>query len=451
MKTLFYRILNSFILIILFTTLLSTSIEFLSTKNELPKLLTEVRTKNIAHILGASYTQGKGWSSLQDSILWIEQENIKQNSNPSIRIIIRDREGKTLYNSFTQLSLKSDSPLIEGGSVPILDFKTGGKIGTVTAYIDKNYLKKETVDYILSILKPRLIGGGITILIAFFAASLLSRSITKPITALTNAAEEISLNEDSPPLPVNSQNELGRMSESFNRMVHSMERQKELRKRLINDVTHEILTPLNHIRLEARGLLDEITIPKEGAVQIINKVDYMKDLIQDLDWLAETDSGEYKLKKENFHLDTLIKKEVKNWSLKVDATRKNIVLINLPLDMPFFYGDPLRLSQALGNLIENALKYSLKGSQIKISCVIERNMAVISVTNQGEGISDKDKLNLFERFYQADTARTPGTGGRGLGLAIVKQIIELHNGRVWFTSIKNLETTFFISLPLQKQ
>ncbi|MCF6335833.1 MAG: HAMP domain-containing protein, partial [Spirochaetales bacterium] len=275
MKTLFIRILNSFILIILLTTILSTAIEFLSTGKELPRLLTEVRTKNIAHILGATFTQEKGWDTLQDNIRWIEQENFKQTDIPAIRIIIRDRDGKTLYNSFTQLPLKSDSPLIVGGSVPILDFETGEVKGSVTAYIDKSYLKEETVDYIISILNPRLLGGGITILIALLTASLLSRSITKPIRALTAAAEEISMKEASPLLPVNSQDELGQMSESFNRMIHSLEHQRELRKRLISDVSHEILTPLNHIRLEARGLLDEITLPDYGASRIINKVDYM--------------------------------------------------------------------------------------------------------------------------------------------------------------------------------
>ncbi|MCD6396718.1 MAG: HAMP domain-containing histidine kinase [Spirochaetaceae bacterium] len=449
MTTIFFRILKSFILIILLTVLLSTAIEFFSTKKELPQLLTEVRTKNIAHYLGASYTREGGWENLSDEIMWLEQENINKSTIPSMRIIVRDSDGKTLYNSFTQLSISSDSPLIEGRSIPILNLRTGKTAGTITAYIDKNYLEVETVDYLISLLIPRLLQGVITIFIAFIAAFLLSRRITKPITALTKAAEVISLKENTPILPIESKDELGRMSESFNRMVRSLEHQQKLRKRLIGDVSHEILTPLNLIRLEARGLLDEITTPSQGAPKIIEEVDQMKNLIQDLDWLAETDSGEYHLKKEMVSLSPLIQKEVESWYLKGEAEDKEIILMDLPSGLPLINIDPLRFSQALGNLIENAIKYSYPKSSIRINCYMEESSAVISVQDQSTGIASKDKANLFERFYQADTSRTSNNSGRGLGLAIVQQIMELHNGKVWFTSKQNEGSTFFISLPLK--
>ncbi len=447
MKTLFFGILKSFVLIILLTIFLSTAIEFLSTRKELPGLLTEVRTKNIAHFLGAAYTREKGWDTLSDEIMWIEQDNIHSNNIPSMRIIVRSNDGKTLYNSFSQLSITSDSPLIEGGSYPILDFNTGDIAGTITAYIDKNYLERETGEYIISLLIPRLLQGGITIIIAILAASLLSRRITKPITALTNAAEVMSMKEVTPLLPVESKDELGCMSESFNRMISSLEAQKKLRKRLIGDLSHEILTPLNLIRLEARGLLDEITLPLQGASRIIEEVDQMKHLIEDLDWLAETDSGEYKLKRQMLSIGPLISKEVENWILKGALEGKKVHLIDLPKELPLLYVDPIRFSQALGNLIENSLKYSYKKSSVEINCSLEDDRAVISVIDKGSGIAPEDEPYLFERFYRADPARTPQNGGRGLGLAIVKQIIELHGGHVWFTSIKNEGSTFSISLP----
>ena len=447
MKTLYFGILKSFILIILLTIFLSTAIEFLSTRKELPGLLTEVRTKNIAHFLGAAYAREKGWDTLSDEILWIEQDKIYSNNIPSMRIIVRNNEGKTLYNSFLLLSTTNDSPLIEGGSYPILDFSTGENAGTITAYIEKNYLEKETGDYIISLLIPRLLQGGITILIALIAASLLSRRITKPITALTNAAEVMSMKEESPLLPVDSKDELGRMSESFNRMISSMKAQKKLRKRLISDISHEILTPLNLIRLEARGLLDGITLPLQGAPRIIEEVDQMKHLIDDLDWLAETDSGEYKLKMEMLSIAPLISREVESWILKGISEGKNVLLIDLPKKLPLFHVDSIRFSQALGNLIENALKYSYKKSTVEIRCALENDDVVISVKDKGPGITSKDKPYLFERFYQADHARTPHKGGRGLGLAIVKQIIELHGGQIWVISQINEGSTFFISLP----
>ncbi len=449
MKTIYFRILNAFILIILLTILLSAIIEYLSVRNELPRLLTEVRTKNIAHSLGALYTQENGWGNLSDTLKWLEEEHVQKESIPSLRIIVRDKDGRTLYNSFSQLSLKSDAPLIEGGSIPVVDFETGEKVGSVTAYVDKNYLTKETFDYIISILNPRLLGGGITVLIALLAAAILSRGITKPIAALTSAAEEISLKESIDPLPVTSRDELGRMSESFNRMIKSLENQRELRKRLINDVSHEILTPLNHIRLEARGLMDGISLPSEGAAQIITKVDYLKKIISDLDWLAETDSGEYKLKLEKTNLRSIVESEAAAWSIKGKAAGKKIILGDLSEDLGQVWLDPHRIRQALGNIMENALKYSSESSAVKVSCIRENSNAVIAVTNEGKGIADSDVPYVFERFYRADTVRTPGESGRGLGLSIVKQIVELHGGSIWFSSKPEGETTFYISLPVK--
>lgn len=449
MKTLFLGILKSFILIILLTVFLSTVIEFLSIKKELPRLLTEVRTRNIAHILGAAYTQKKGWDTLSDEILWMEEDNIYQDNIPSIRIIIRDSDGKTLFNSFSQLLETRESPLIEGGSVPVMDYTNSEIVGSVTAYIDKNYLDRETIDYIISLLYPRILQGVISILIAIIIASLLSRRITRPITALTIAAEGISMKEEASPLPVESKDELGRMSESFNRMTRSLERQRKLRKRLVGDVSHEILTPLHHIRLEARGMLDGITLPTQGSPRIIEEVDQMKNLIHDLEWLAETDSGDFNLKMEILPLDPIISKEVESWKLKGIVEGKNIILLNLPPVMTLISVDPLRFSQALGNLIENALKYGHEKSSVEITCFLEGDFIVISVKDHGRGIDPEDQPYLFERFYRSDTARTPNKGGRGLGLSIVKQIMESHGGKVWFISQINFGSTFFISFPIR--
>ena len=207
------------------------------------------------------------------------------------------------------------------------------------------------------------------------------------------------------------------------------------------------LTPLNLIRLEARGLLDGITLPSQGATRIIDEIDQMKHLIDDLDWLAETDSGEYKLKRKIVLPGSIITKEVENWIIKGAAEGKDVLLVDLPRSLPLFYVDPLRFRQALGNLIENSLKYSREKSSVEISCSLEKNYAVISVKDKGPGIDSENKPYIFERFYRADPARTPHKGGRGLGLAIVKQIIELHGGQVRFTSLTNEGSTFFISLP----
>ncbi|MBI9096888.1 MAG: HAMP domain-containing histidine kinase, partial [Spirochaetaceae bacterium] len=369
----------------------------------------------------------------------------------SLRIIVRDNHGKTLYNSFTDLVQRDDSPLIEGDSVRIVDYDTFEITGTITVYINQDFLERETGEYILGILKPRIIQGFLTIVIALVAAALLSRRITSPIKALTRATRGISQRGKTQLLPVNSADELGQMSQSFNQMITSLQKQRELRKRLISDVSHEINNPLNVIRLEAKGLQDEIITSDEASARIIDEVDTLSNLIHDLDWLAETDSGEFKLKKDYYPIGKIIQTEVDRWQLNAQIAELRLELTPLPRDLPILYIDAMRISQVLGNLLENGLKYSKAHGSVTVSCEVENQKVVISIADTGPGIPAVDLPYVFERFYRVDQSRVRSKGGRGLGLSIVKQIVEMHNGCVWAESRKGEGSCFYFSLPAPQQ
>lgn len=447
--SIYSRILSSFILIILFTVLLSSYIEYLSTKSELPQLLTEIKTDTIAQSISYSYTRDRGWKMLKEEILRLNShEAAKPLEILSMRIIVRDNEGKTLYNSFSDIVKRDDSPLIEGDSVRVYDFSTGDPVGVVTVYINSEFLERETNKYILAIFKPRIMQGLLTIFFVIFVAALLSRRITTPITILTNAVEGISRSGDSQYIPVQSSDELGKLSVSFNQMIASLQKQRELRKRLISDISHDINTPLNVIRLEAKGLSDQLINSEEAAAHIIEEVDRLKNLIHDLDWLGETDSGEFKLKLEAYSISEIVKTEVERWQLKSQWTGISLILIPFPPEMPLLNMDVLKISQVLGNLLDNGFKYTSIGGTITVSCSIEEDEAIISVHNSGPGINKRDLPYLFERFYRVDQSRNLPAGGRGLGLSIVKHIVELHGGSVCAVSEAGKGNSFTFTLPV---
>jgi two-component system sensor histidine kinase BaeS len=246
------------------------------------------------------------------------------------------------------------------------------------------------------------------------------------------------------------------MSASFNQMMTSLETQRDLRNRLIDDVAHELNTPLSVIRLEAKGLKDEIKPPNDAADQIIGEVDLLSNLVYDLNWLAETDLGALRLEMEEHDMGHLLKAEVERWQLQAQGSNIELELRSLPDDLPVIYMDIKRINQVLGNLIENALQHTLAGGRVTVECqsiddwlgTVRTEFVEVSVCDTGAGIPAEDLPHVFERFYRADLSRQNRTGGRGLGLAIVNQIMEVHQGEVWVESELGSGSCFYIRLPI---
>ena len=163
-------------------------------------------------------------------------------------------------------------------------------MGYVYVDVNEELLATESHGFLRALLYITLIGGTLTVAIAVLLAFWLSKRITAPVTALTEATQAIAQG-DTTRLPVTSTDELGRMSAAFNRMTSALETQRELRRRLINDVSHELNTPLSVIKLEAKGLRDGLHTPESASDHIIEEVDRLSGIVTNLDWLAETDLG----------------------------------------------------------------------------------------------------------------------------------------------------------------
>jgi two-component system phosphate regulon sensor histidine kinase PhoR len=227
-----------------------------------------------------------------------------------------------------------------------------------------------------------------------------------------------------------------------------------LKRDFIANVSHELKTPVTTIKgfieLLKEGAIDE---PKnaERFVEIISKhTDRLNALIEDLLSLSRLEQAgiEKKLEFEEHKVRSIIKSAVEDFELK--AKEKNIIIktecsINLTANV----NRPL-LEQAIGNLIDNAIKYSPKRTDIDISAEVLNDELVISVEDEGYGISPEDLPRLFERFYRIDKSRSRadnGEGGTGLGLAIVKHIVQVHGGTVEVNSRLNRGSIFTIKIP----
>ena len=234
--------------------------------------------------------------------------------------------------------------------------------------------------------------------------------------------------------------------------IDELKRLEAFRKEFLQDVSHELKTPIFAAQGFVHTLLDNIDIDKEIRKKFLGKaaksLDYLDLLVKDLLTISQMESGEIKMKMEAFDIISLVRETVdqlesiantKNIKLDFDAQQNKSVIV---------IADYYRVFQVLKNLITNGIKYSDNGSLISVICEKRKKVINISVRDQGYGIPKNDRKRIFERFYRIDKSRSKERGGTGLGLAIVKHIIEGHKTKIKLKSKINKGSVFSFNLKL---
>ena len=461
-----WRILGVLILVIVLTVLWNLSASYYVTQRQFDAFVSElgrIEASDLARQLSRAYTAAQGWQAVDEALSasgYLYEDEIEHNEGPEggadaegdegfhidrLRVVIVDLAGRSIRDNFSELKAGEMTRALTGQRREILDLQTGQTVGYVYLDVDQNFLETESIGFLRELFLSSSASGLFILIVALLLATSLSRRITAPISALTKATQAIARRDDTTLLPVTSNDELGQMSAAFNQMTSALQRQRALRQRLINDVSHELNTPLTVIQLEAKGLMDGLQAPDQAAQHIVEEVNMLRNLVNDLNWLAETDSGELPLNLEPCAIGPLLTSEVERWQAQAEARLTSLTLAPLP-HLPTVQLDPGRMRQALGNLIHNALQHSDQGSVIVAAAVESGNAVQISVEDDGAGIDPADLPRVFHRFYRAVES---GDRGRGLGLDIARTIIEAHGGSITIHSEGiGCGTTVRLQLPL---
>ena len=191
---------------------------------------------------------------------------------------------------------------------------------------------------------------------------------------------------------------------------------------------------------------------ESASDHIIREVDRLRGLVTDLDWLAETDHGELRLTLQGSSVYKLLTAEVGRWQPQSQARQVELSL-QASADLPDMDLDRTRMSQALGNLLSNAIHCTESGGNIVVRAGLENDEALaILVIDDGIGIQAANLPHVFDRFYRTDQSRGRGIGGTGLGLAITRAIVEAHGGTITVASDGlGQGVTVIIRLPLNKR
>jgi two-component system phosphate regulon sensor histidine kinase PhoR len=228
--------------------------------------------------------------------------------------------------------------------------------------------------------------------------------------------------------------------------ITEIKRVEKIKKDFVTNVSHELRTPLTAIKGFVETLKEEVDDKYLGYVEIIKRhTDRLINIVKDLLFLSEVEEKEVKLEVEDVNLKKLMEnvlrifeQKIKEKDLKMEFSAED--------DIPIIKGDSFKLEQMLMNIVDNAVKYTEKGT-ISISLKKADGKVSVEVEDTGIGIPEEQQPRIFERFYVIDKSRSRRLGGTGLGLSIVKHIVLMHNGEVRVESTPGKGTKFTVFLP----
>ncbi len=294
----------------------------------------------------------------------------------------------------------------------------------------------------------------VVLLLTTLIGRFMAGRALKPVDKITQTAREIAKGVDLSQriLQPKAQDEVGRLAETFNEMMDRLEKSFSLMRQFSSDASHELRTPLTVLKGQSELVLSKIRVPEdyqETLCSNLEEINYMSKILEDLFFLSQSDEGEIKLDFVQVNLAALIEEICK--PAEILAQEKDVKIVIAYLEPIEILGDPHRLRQMVWNLLDNGIKYTPSGGELKISLREEGDEALLIVQDNGIGIPENDLPMIFERFFRVDKARTRSERGSGLGLSICKYIVKAHKGRIEVESQLGVGSRFKLYLPKKPQ
>ena len=282
--------------------------------------------------------------------------------------------------------------------------------------------------------------------LAIAAAAFISSRLTAPLGALADATDRLEKGERGMRIKAMGGDELGRVTEGFNRLVAGLEHQETLRREMVADVAHELRTPLSVLRSKLEAMQDGLLEPDQAKLAVLHdETMLLGRLVEDLRTLSLAEGGGLDLRLEQTRIELLLERTRDAFTSRATDAGVHLRLESVPDNLTARL-DADRITQVLHNLVENAIRHAGKG-QIEIGAASEPGGVRVWVRDHGLGLSDAATEKVFERFYRADPSRSRATGGSGLGLAIAKAIVQAHGGRLEVSNHPQGGAVFTLHLP----
>jgi len=324
-----------------------------------------------------------------------------------------------------------------------------GPMGATDSPLMAEMQRTFTAVFQVAMFQALLLSAGAAILAAVAVSLFVSGRIATPVQRLLTASRRIAAGQYGERVPAGAPDELGALAEQFNLMAIALEDVERRRVELIDNVAHELRTPLATISGYTEGLLDGIVAPEAETWALLHdEVARLRRLVQDLQDVSRAEARQIPLLRRSAAPAQLADQAVAVLDWQFAEKHVNLI-VDVPAELPKVQADKDRIVQVLINLLGNALRYTPSGGSVGVRAERRPDVVVFHITDTGAGIAPEHLTHLFERFYRVDPARSRALGGSGIGLTIARALVEAHGGLIWVIS-PGLEqgATFSFTLPV---
>ncbi len=415
--------------------------------------LEQNRVERLATKLGKAYSAEKSWEFIQkspDTISQLIGETIAESQPlppppPSMayearqehlnqpefspnrrfsrferRIVVLDAKRSPVFGSSNPADFGSFKPISDKGKIV-------GYLGLLpNKFLSDNHQLK-------FVKEQKLIFALIALLMLLVAAAIslpLARLLVRPLKKLAEATSLLSSGHYDVRVPVESDDEFGHLSRDFNALALSLDKNERTRRQFVADISHELRTPLAILGGEIEAIQDglqDLSLESISSLQV--EVFRINRLVDDLYQLALSDVGALTYRKSDVNLVDVLTEAINRAQPKL--LEKPLKLhIPLPQYPVFVFADADRLAQLFDNLLNNSIKYTDADGMLGITLEVEHCGVTINFKDSEPGVSENERLKLFDRLYRVEGSRSRATGGAGLGLAICRNIVEAHEGAI---------------------
>ena len=380
--------------------------------------------------LEAAYRKHGSWTFLENNLHeWFTALLPQSNEFP---MTIADQTGATVRIGLLDDRLQHVAGNLDVGPSSLLrPVKVDGRVvGWIAMVPFQQILSANDLQFVEQQRKAWLIIGIASLIIILVLTAFLTRPFLKRVRRLASATHTLAAGEYSSRIEDNSQDELGSLARDFNRMAQAMEKNEQARRTFMADISHELRTPLSIIKVEVEAIIDGIRQPTPQSLEAVNQeVTRLDKLIDDLHDLSLTDIDTLTYDQEPVDVVTILDITLRAIQGKFEAAGLRLEK-QLPEQPLILNGDEGRLQQLFSNLLENSLRYTQTGGEVRVQCTSDNGRVRILIDDSAPGVAHDQIPHLFERFYRVDASRNRARGGSGLGLAICRNIVEAHQGTI---------------------
>ena len=392
----------------------------------------EQRLMMLSDALADQYEQHGNWDFLRNNNKLVFNILRSLEQNPDANNQLPPHGWRTQFWIIDQqyhVMIGPRAPVPPEGSRRDITTSSGKVVGWVIGSPPERLTRSADINFDQQQKRTSWVIVGLTMLLAALVTWLMSRGLLAPVKRLVEGTHHLAAGDFATRVQASSRDELGRLAQDFNRLASTLEKNERMRRAFMADISHELRTPLAILRGELEAIQDGVRkLTPQSIVSLQGEVATLTKLVDDVHQLSLSDEGALAYRKSQIDLVPLLELVSGNFSHRF-ARHPLILTHDLPATAPQF-GDADRLMQLFTNLMENSLRYTDPGGTLHISLHHHSDGNLLQFADSAPGISDEQRVQIFERFYRAEGSRNRASGGSGLGLAICQNIVEAHDGTI---------------------